>query len=303
MWEVKEVTSLRGVIFVLKVGVVWYKWSWKDHNGGSGGVCREVTEKIMIITKLLLVSWTTSILVSVPCSTEKVLFHCSANTKHMTTDSMTPSISPIQESCEARRRTMFHVKAPRESFGSDECETYSADWPSQQTKPSVSRPIRQAANRRPEKAEQADSAALRQHPGAAELLCAGLFHFRGSPLVYFSLERGFGCYQEVAAQCQMHVWLVNRQLAALQAPHSVELWHWSHPDHSPTACANRPFKHFHLYLYFIWDMPSLLCVHVFVCVCVCVCVIRLWMCITLCVCACLSGWGIFFIAGCWHGSL
>lgn len=53
---------------------------------------------------------------------------------------------------------------------------------------------------------------------AAELLCAGLLHFRGGPLVYFSLEGGFGCYQVGADQYQTRVCLVNRQLAALQAP-------------------------------------------------------------------------------------
>lgn len=39
---------------------------------------------------------------------------------------------------------------------------------------------------------------------------------------YFFVERGFGCYQVLAVQYQTHVWLVNRQLAGLQAPHSVQ---------------------------------------------------------------------------------
>lgn len=52
---------------------------------------------------------------------------------------------------------------------------------SQQTIKSSNKPVTRAA-------KQTDSAVLRQHPGWAELLCAGLFHLRGSPLVYFSLE-------------------------------------------------------------------------------------------------------------------
>lgn len=87
---------------------------------------------------------------------------------------------------------------------------------SQQTLESSNEPVTRAA-------KQTDSAALRQHPGSAEPLCTGLFHFRGIPVVYFSLEGGFGCYQVVADQYQTRVWFVNRQLAALQAPHSV--WH------------------------------------------------------------------------------
>lgn len=55
----------------------------------------------------------------------------------------------------------------------------------------------------------------------AEPLCAGLLHIRGNPLVYFSLEVGFGCYQVGADQYQTHVCLVNRQLAAHQAALSV----------------------------------------------------------------------------------
>lgn len=59
------------------------------------------------------------------------------------------------------------------------------------------------------------------HP-TQQLLCAGLLHFRGGPLLYFSLEGGFGCYQVGADQYQTRVCLVNRQLAALQAPHCAE---------------------------------------------------------------------------------
>lgn len=118
----------------------------------------------------------------------------------------------------------------------------------------------------------------------AELLCASLLHFGGSSLVYFSLKGGFGCYQVGADQYQTHACLVNRQLAAHQAALSVR---WGRAERSQvvtlipphrflTASANRPFKHSHLYLYFICDILSLLCAHVFVCnvskcmVCVCV---------------------------------
>lgn len=65
-------------------------------------------------------------------------------------------------------------------------------------------------------------AAKRPDSAAAQLLCAGLLHFRGGPLVYFLSEGGFGCYQVGADQYQTRVCLVNRQLAALQAPRCAE---------------------------------------------------------------------------------
>ena len=121
----------------------------------------------------------------------------------------------------------YKLKALNQSFMDDKFKTFLDDRPGQltrqsacqsnsrQTVKSSSEPVTRAA-------KQTDSAALRQHAGWAELLCAaGPFHFRGSPVVYFSLEGGFGCYQVVAAHYQTRVWLVNRQLAALQAPHSV----------------------------------------------------------------------------------
>ncbi|KAK5849267.1 hypothetical protein PBY51_008919 [Eleginops maclovinus] len=97
---------------------------------------------------------------------------------------------------------------------------YGFIWLSHTTTQAVSQSASQQSVKPPgEPAKQTDSASFRQHP---ELLYAGLFHFRGSPLVYFFIGKGFGCYQAVAAQYQTHVWLVNRQLAALQAPHSVQ---------------------------------------------------------------------------------
>lgn len=75
---------------------------------------------------------------------------------------------------------------------------------------------------------------------------------------------------------------------------AAKLWHWSHPYRSLTACANRPFKHFRLYLYFICHTPSLL--HTRLC--------TTFLDALCCVCArtcALSGRGIF-IARCWHGS-
>lgn len=54
-------------------------------------------------------------------------------------------------------------------------------------------------------------------PSLTEQLWTSLFSFtKNSRLVYFPVEKGFGCYQLVARQDRARVWLVNRQLAALQ---------------------------------------------------------------------------------------
>lgn len=67
--------------------------------------------------------------------------------------------------------------------------------------------------------------------------CSGLFHFRGRPSLFF-IGKGFGCYQVVAAQYQTRVWLVNRQLALLQTPHSAEPSR-VHSDTDPTPITSR----------------------------------------------------------------
>lgn len=61
-------------------------------------------------------------------------------------------------------------------------------------------------------AKPPDSAAALRWPVALQRRPSGLFF----------IGRGFGCYQVGADQYQTRVCLVNRQLAALQAPHCAE---------------------------------------------------------------------------------
>lgn len=83
-------------------------------------------------------------------------------------------------------------------------------------------PVRTLSQQTVTAAHQPTYSSLSQHPNLSELLSTSLFRYSKASLVYFLLDGGFGCYQVVAGYYQTHVWLVNRRLAALQAPHSVQ---------------------------------------------------------------------------------
>lgn len=109
-------------------------------------------------------------------------------------------------------------------------------------------------------------------------LWAGLFHFRGSPLVYFFLERGIWLLSSGSSPVS------NARLACKQAagrtpsfPQQAACWCDTYPAPiTPLQPALIDLSNpSYLYLYFIWD-KSVVCTCVYVCVCV------LWICVCVC---------------------